>query len=88
MTTNSNEKTVSKTLRLCRVRDVSTMSGYEPFTQSVLRHLIFDAEDRIGSGGAKICGNGLSSAIVRIGRRILIDLDAFDAWIESHREGE
>ncbi len=88
MATNSNEKTVSKTLRLCRVRDVSTMSGYEPFTQSVLRHLIFNAEERVGSGGTVIPGNGLASAIIRIGRKVLIDLDRFDAWIESHREGE
>ena len=87
MATNSNEKTVSKTLRLCRVRDVSTTSGYGPFTQSVLRHLIFNAEERVGSGGTKIPGNGLASAIVRIGRKVLIDLDRFDDWIESHREG-
>jgi len=88
MPTNSNEKPVRTTLRLCRVRDVSKRPGYEPFTQSVLRHLIFDAEPRVGSGGTKIPGNGLASAIVRIGRTVLIDLDRFDDWIESHREGE
>jgi hypothetical protein len=33
-------------------------------------------------------GNGLASAIIRIGRRVLIDLDRFDAWIEAQREWE
>ena len=88
MANDNNEKPVRTTLRLCRVRGVSTTSGYEPFTQSVLRHLIFNAEPRVGSGGTIIPGNGLASAIVRIGRTVLIDLDRFDDWIESHREGE
>ena len=88
MANDNNEKTVSKTLRLCRVRDISKTPGYEPFTPSVVRHLIFDAEPRVGSGGTIIPGNGLASAIIRIGRKVLLDLDRFDDWIESHREGE
>ncbi len=39
----------------------------------------------LGSGGAIVPGNGLASAIVRIGRKVLIDLNAFDVWVESHR---
>ena len=87
MTYDKSEMPVSKPLRLSNVRDISKMPGYEPFTPSVVRHLIFDAEPRVGSGGTIIPGNGLASAIVRIGRTVLIDLDRFDAWIESHREG-
>lgn len=31
--------------------------------------------------------NGLAAAIIKINRKkILVDLDAFEAWIESHRE--
>ncbi len=30
-------------------------------------------------------GNGLSKSILRIGRKILIDVDEFDIWLESHR---
>jgi hypothetical protein len=28
---------------------------------------------------------GRTGAIVRIGRKVLIDLDRFAAWLESHR---
>ena len=86
MTTHSNDKPVSKPLRLSNVRDISKRPGYGPFTPGVVRHLIFNAEDRVGSGGAVVPGNGLGPAIIRIGRKILIDLDAFDDWVESHRE--
>lgn len=30
--------------------------------------------------------NGLNSAVLRVGRRLLIDEQAFIKWIESHRE--
>ena len=88
MTHDNNHANSGAKRRLATVRGVSRMPGYEPFTPSVVRHLIFDAEPRVGSGGTIIPGNGFASAIVRIGRTILIDLDRFDAWIESHREGE
>lgn len=29
--------------------------------------------------------NGFSRCVIRIGRRVLIDIDEFDAWINSHR---
>lgn len=32
--------------------------------------------------------NGLDSAVVKIGRRLLIDEQAFLSWIESHREAK
>ena len=37
--------------RCARVRDVPNLPGYEWATESFLRHAIFDAEDRVGSGG-------------------------------------
>lgn len=44
------------------------------FTESMLRGLIFRSEE-----------NGLDRAIVKIGRRVHIDLVVFDAWIEAQR---
>ena len=88
MTTSTTDKMQGKPSRLATVREIPTLPGYEWATQSFLRHAIFNAEDRVGSGGAIVSGNGLSSAIIRIGRKVLIDLDTFDAWVESHREGE
>ncbi len=43
-------------------------------TEGSLRWLIFNAEE-----------NGLNQALVRVGRRVLIDVDAFNAWLESRR---
>lgn len=55
------------------------------FTEGGLRYLIFNAADRLNSCGEKISGNGLqhSGAILRVGRRVLIDEGAFFEWVRS-----
>ncbi|AUN96404.1 hypothetical protein C0099_08565 [Pseudazoarcus pumilus] len=60
--------------------------AYPVFSQAALRDLIFKSADRFNSKGDRIPGNGLAEAgaIKRIGRKVLIDLDAFEAWIDSH----
>lgn len=54
------------------------------FTQAALRNLIFKAEPRQSSRG-EIPGNGLieCGAIVRLGRKVLIDEARFLAWIRA-----
>jgi hypothetical protein len=57
-------------------RNLKTVAAFcsdSPFTENQVRWWIFNAES-----------NGLAPAIVRIGRRIYIDLDRFDEWIGSH----
>ena len=71
--------------RLETVKNIPKLPGYRWATESYLRHAIFEAEPRIGSGGTEIPGNGLASAIIRIGRKVLIDMDEFDRWVEMHR---
>lgn len=57
------------------LRTVKQVARERPaFTVASLRWLIFNAET-----------NGLHYALVRIGRRVLIDLERFDQWIEGHR---
>lgn len=63
-----------------------TASAYPAFTQAALRDLVFKADDRKNSRGEKIKGNGLAPSVVRIGRKVLIDFDAFEAWIDFHRQ--
>ena len=58
---------------------------YPWLTKQVIRHYIFDAEPRLDSVGKEIPGNGLGPAIVRIGRRVLVDLIEFDTWVKAHR---
>lgn len=62
-----------------------TAMAYPAFSQSALRDMIFKAADRFNSRGDRIAGNGLAEAgaIVRIGRKVLIDLEAFESWMNS-----
>ena len=47
------------------------------FTMNRMRWLLFKRDE-----------NGLSAAVSRMSRRLLIDEDRFLEWLESHREGE
>jgi hypothetical protein len=57
-------------------------NAYPAFTEPALRNLIFKAERRHSSNG-EIPGNGLieAGAIIRIGRKVLIDEDRFFDWV-------
>lgn len=59
------------------------------FTPAAFRDLKFKAHDRKNSRGETIKGNGTGPAgvWVQIGAKVLVDLQAFDCWIESHRVG-
>ena len=50
------------------------------FTEPSLRHLIFESKPRQSSKG-EIKGNGLDKALVRVGRKILIDEARFFEWL-------
>ncbi len=59
------------------------------FTPPALRDIRFKSADRINSRGEVIKGNRSAEfgVWVSIGRKVLVDLEAFDRWIESHKEG-
>lgn len=59
------------------------------FTPAAFRDLKFKAHARKNSRGETITGNGTGPAgvWVQIGAKVLVDLQAFDRWIESHRIG-
>jgi len=54
------------------LKTVQQFAADSPFTEAQLRWWIFNATS-----------NGLRSTIVRIGRRVYIDVDAFARWIDS-----
>jgi hypothetical protein len=56
-----------------------------PFSEGGLRWQIFNAHPRISSRG-DTPGNGLAPAIVRVGRKVLIDKAAFLGWLDNHRQ--
>lgn len=51
---------------------------HSAFSESSLRWLIFNASGHLGADS-----NGLSDALVRIGRRVFIDEVAFFEWARS-----
>lgn len=58
----------------------------QAFTESALRNLIFKADSRKSTLGV-INGNGLieSRAIVRLGRKVLINEEKFFEWLEAQQ---
>lgn len=50
---------------------------------------IFKSQDRFDSKGRKIPGNGLAAtgAIIRRGRKVLIDVDRYGAWLSGRTDG-
>ena len=52
-------------------------------TANAIRANILKADDRFNSRGEKIKGNGLAAtgAIIRRGRRVLVDLDRYGSWL-------
>ncbi len=57
------------------LRTVAQLAEELPaFDEAAIRRLIFNAENI-----------GLAHAIVRIGRRVYIDIDAFNRWLDERR---
>jgi hypothetical protein len=55
------------------------------FPEPSLRDLVYHAEPRLTARGETIPPNGFAPCVFRIGRRVLIDRNAFAVWIERHR---
>lgn len=75
----------TQTRALFTVRQFS--EKYPAFSQGSLRNLIFLASERKSSMG-NIPGNGLHIALVRVGRKLLIDEARFFQWIEQQQDGK
>jgi hypothetical protein len=73
---------------LYRVDELVQVPEFTYLTKSGLRHLIFNSQPRFSASGDKVPGNGLveAGAIIRIGRRVLIDAPKFREWALSQRE--
>ena len=72
------------TKQLSTVRQFS--EKHPAFSQGAIRNLIFLADDRKTCKG-NMPGNGLSIALVRIGRKVLIDEARFFEWIDQQQKG-
>lgn len=74
--------------RLATIDETAAAFPHARLTPAAIRALIFRADDRTNSRGDILPGNGLgkTGAVIRVGRKVLLDLDRFAGWIESHRE--
>ena len=72
--------------QIMTVKQLAVHPRYQWLTESALRHMIFAANPSFNAKAEQIPGNGLDCAIIRINRRVLIDVDKFDAWLRSHNE--
>ncbi len=76
------------TSNLNRFATISQGAMLRPaFSVAALRDYKFKAYDRTNSKGEVIRGNGSGPAgvWVQMGAKVLIDIDAFDRWVASHR---
>jgi len=48
---------------------------YPAFSESGIRWLLFNRKT-----------NGLSSAVTKLGKKVLIDNEKFEEWVNSHQE--
>ena len=86
------EQTTAAAHWLNEPRDLFTVEQFAErrpaWTEPSLRNMILNAQDRLNSRGERIPGNGLAEcgAIVRVGRRVLIDEQAFFRWIASEQK--
>lgn len=85
-TSQPNSSTVLATAY--RFVTIAQASDLRPaFTEPALRDMRFKAFDRVNSRGDLIKGNGSGDfgCWIVLGGKVLLDLERFDAWIESHK---
>lgn len=75
------ENTIRPLLSLLTVRQLH--EKYPAWSEPALRALILNASDRTNSRGDRIEGNGLDVAIVRCGRKLLLDEALFIEWLAA-----
>jgi len=63
--------------RLSTVKNLPSLYPDANFTESSIRWLIFNAND-----------NGFSSCVIRLGKKILIDLDKFEDYLDNQAAQE
>lgn len=71
--------------RLATIENTAKAFAPAGLTPAAVRAQVFKAADRYNSRGQPIKGNGLaaSGALIRRGRRVLIDLDRYGAWLSG-----
>jgi hypothetical protein len=69
--------------QLSTVKNLPSQFPLLDLTTAAIQGQIFKSQDRFDSKGRKIAGNGLAAtgAIIRRGRKVLIDVERYGAWL-------
>lgn len=72
-------------IRLSTVKNLPACFPLIDLTVGAIQGHIFKANDRFDSKGRKIKGNGLGGlgAVIRRGRKVLINVDKYEEWLCS-----
>lgn len=75
--------------KLSSVKNLPSCFPLLGLTSAAIHGHIFKAQDRFDSKGRKIPGNGLAEtgAIIRRGRKVLIDVERYGAWLANGNAG-
>ena len=75
---------------LATVKNIPSCFPLLGLTIAAIHGHIFKAQDRFDSKGRKVAGNGLAAtgAIIRRGRKVLIDVDKYAGWLSSGVAGD
>lgn len=84
------QTTVSNLPQLSTVKNLPGCFPLLGLTTAAIHGHIFKSQDRLDSKGRKIPGNGLDAtgAVIRRGRKVLIDVDKYAAWLSAGSEKE
>ena len=76
--------------QLSTVKNLPKFFPMLDLTDSAIRGHIFKADERYDSKGRRIPGNGLNEtgAIIHRGRKVLIDVDKYAAWLAAGSDQE
>ena len=86
MTNELQNQAVTNSLpKLATVKTLPSCFPLLELTAAAIHGHIFKSQDRYDSKGRKIAGNGLaaSGAIIRRGRKVLIDVEKYGAWLSG-----
>ena len=86
----SESQAITATLpKLATVKTLPSCFPLLGLTAAAIHGQIFKSSDRFDSKGRKIPGNGLGAtgAIIRRGRKVLIDVDRYGAWLSGNTVG-
>lgn len=75
------QNTVQPLRSLLTVRQLH--ERYPAWSEPALRALILNASNRTNSRGDKVSGNGLDFALIRCGRKLLLDERLFIEWVAA-----